>query len=89
MFRRFDDVIRYILPEQSLIIKLLKQRLSAFKTLPLAWQKLAEEASGLSYADISKVCEDAIKDAIIHDCEKVNYEELSKLLAERKTFLNK
>jgi len=89
LFRRFDDVIEFVLPDQPLIIKLLKNKLSASKTSRIDWKKLAEEASGLSYADISKVCEDAIKDAIIHDHEEIMPKDLLRLLEERKTFRNK
>jgi AAA+ superfamily predicted ATPase len=89
LFRRFDDVIEYSLPDQPLITKLLKRRLSAFKVTRIPWDKLSEEAAGLSYADIRKVCEDAIKDAIIYDRDKVTPTDLLKLIAERKKFLPK
>lgn len=87
LFRRFDDVIEFTLPDETLITKLLKNRLSVFKTSRIAWKKLAEEASGLCYADINKVCEDAIKDAIIHGRVHVITKDLSKLFAERKSYL--
>ena len=89
LFRRFDDVIEYSLPDQPLIAKLLKRRLSAFKITRIPWIDLSEEAFGLSYADISKVCEDAIKDAIIYDRDKVTPTDLLKLVTERKKFLPK
>lgn len=89
LFRRFDDVIEYALPDKSLIIKLLKNRLSVIKTSRIVWKKLAEEAFGLSYADLCKVCEDAIRDAIIYDREILIHNDLYRLLLERKAFLNK
>ena len=48
---------------------------------------LAEDAFGLSYADISKVCVDAIKDAIINDKDKVTAQNLSNLFAERRKYI--
>ncbi len=89
LFRRFDDVIEYTLPDQSLITKLLKNRLSVFKTSRIAWNQLASEASGLSFADIIKICEDGIKDTIIHNRNKVTKNDLLKLITERKKLLNK
>lgn len=89
LFRRFDDVIEYALPDKPLIIKLLKNRLSVIKTSRIVWKKLAEEAFGLSYADLNKVCEDAIRDAIIYDREILLHNDLSGLLIERKAYRNK
>ncbi len=89
LFRRFDDVIEFTLPDKSSIAKLLKNRLSIFKTARFAWNQLASEASGLSFADISKVCEDGIKDTIIHDRKRLTKKDLLKLITERKKLLNK
>ena len=89
LFRRFDDVVEFILPDQALIIELLENKLSAFKTSRINWKKLSGESLGLSYSEICKACEDAVKDAIICDQEKLATEDISKLLAERKRFLNK
>jgi len=89
LFRRFDDVVEYSLPDIPLIMKLLKNRLSTFKTSQMPWEKISEEAVGLSYADIGKACEDAIKNAIIDDFDQVTGSDLLKLIMERKKFLNK
>lgn len=89
LYRRFDDVVQYSLPDKPLINKLLKSRLSAFKISRIPWRKISDEAEGLSYADITKICEDAIKDAIIYDRDQVTANDLTKLVAERKKFLNK
>jgi SpoVK/Ycf46/Vps4 family AAA+-type ATPase len=83
LFRRFDDVIEYQLPEQSQIVSLLKNKLAVFKTSRIQWEKAAELATGLSYGDITKACEDAIKDSIIHDREKVTQADLSRAISER------
>jgi SpoVK/Ycf46/Vps4 family AAA+-type ATPase len=89
LFRRFDDVIEFALPTQPLILKLLKDKLSAFQSSHMAWKGLAQKASGLSYADITAVCGDAIKDVIINNFDKVTASNLSNLLAERKEFRKK
>jgi len=89
LFRRFDDVIEFSLPPQPLIEKLLKDKLSAFQDSQVDWNNLAKKASGLSYADISAVCGDALKDAIINDRDKVDSAHIMDLLAERKAVRNK
>jgi SpoVK/Ycf46/Vps4 family AAA+-type ATPase len=89
LYRRFDDVVEYSLPDKPLINKLLKNRLSAFKISQIPWKKISDEAEGLSHAEISKICEDAIKDAIIYDRDIVTANDLLKFIAERKKLLNK
>ena len=46
------------------------------------WKNLAEMAFGISCADICKICEDAIKDAIIYDREKITSKDIQKLIGE-------
>jgi len=89
LYRRFDDVVEYSLPDKKLIDRILRNRLSAFKISRLPFQKISVEAEGLSHAEISKICDDAIKDAIISDRDKVTANDLLELVAERKKFLNK
>jgi len=66
LFRRFDDVIEYDLPDKTRIVETLKAKLGAFRTQKIQWAKTAAMADGLNYADITRACEDAIKDALIH-----------------------
>ncbi|MGE3550845.1 MAG: AAA family ATPase [Geobacter sp.] len=84
VFRRFDDVIEYGLPKQDQIISLLKARLVNFKLRNPRWNSLAATAEGLSYADVARAAEEAIKDAIIHDQLGVSPADLEKTLEERK-----
>ncbi len=85
LFRRFDDVIEFDLPEIELIEKALRSRLANFKKKRISWSVLAKQAQGLSYADITRVCEDAIKDVIIHDREALTTKDVQNALQERKT----
>jgi SpoVK/Ycf46/Vps4 family AAA+-type ATPase len=84
LFRRFDDVIRYELPDQRHIIETLTVKLGGFKTQDVAWTKVALRARGLSYADVTRACEDAIKDALIHGRTYVTNAELMSAIQERK-----
>jgi len=84
LFRRFDDVIEYDLPDKARIIETLKTKLGAFQADKIQWAKVAVSAQGLNFADITRACEDAIKDAIIQDRVSVTQSEIIHAIADRK-----
>lgn len=86
LFRRFDDVIEYGLPNQDQIQAVLKSRLANFSKSIKGWSSLAKEAEGLSYAELTKAADDAIKGAIIHDQTVLAAKDVAKYLHERKAF---
>lgn len=86
LFRRFDDVIEYGLPNQEQIRAVLKNRLVNFSKSIKSWEELTTVASGLSYAELVRAADDAIKDAIIHDRVDVDARDVAKHLEERKAF---
>lgn len=71
LFRRFDDVIQYHLPGREEIISLFKRRLSPYVAKDFPWVELAENAAGLSSAEVTLVAEDAIKELLIHERERI------------------
>lgn len=85
LFRRFDDVVHYELPDRERIVETLKMKLGNFHVQKMNWSRLAMQAKGLSYADITRACEDAIKDALIHDRTFVTGEELIHSVVDRRT----
>lgn len=89
LFRRFDDIIRFELPDAERAKQLLKAKLSLFKPAKINWSVAAKVASGLSYADIARACEDAIKDAIIGGRDSVGQADLLNALKERRATLKK
>ncbi|RJE72692.1 AAA family ATPase [Reichenbachiella sp. MSK19-1] len=85
LFRRFDDIIRYPLPEIEEIKKVLKKNLSGFSlSKRISLDKIAKEATGLSYSDIVRACEEAIKEMIIMGESKVPVSSLMTSLEKRK-----
>ena len=66
LFRRFDDVLRYDLPDEAEIAKLLKSRLPRTMAKGISWSRLAATAAGLSHADISRAADEALKDVLIN-----------------------
>ena len=84
LFRRFDDVVEYGLPNRDQAIVLLKTKLLSFSPPTVDWKHLADQAGGLSYAEITRAVEEAIKDAIIHDRDILAEQELGRALGERR-----
>jgi len=84
LFRRFDDVIEYDLPDKIRIIETLKAKLGVFATRKMQWPKVAISARGLNFADITRACEDAIKDAIIHERTTITQAEIVHAIQDRK-----
>jgi SpoVK/Ycf46/Vps4 family AAA+-type ATPase len=85
LYRRFDDVIAFKLPDRLRILDTLKARLSPYHTDRVDWDRLAGAADGLSYAEITRACEDAAKDMVIHDRVALSEEALLHALQERKS----
>jgi hypothetical protein len=66
----------------------LKAKTAGIQTAaPLQWSKLGLRARGLSYADITRATEDALKHAIIEK-RPVKQSDISDALAERRGALN-
>lgn len=71
LFRRFDDVIRYVRPDSDQTTTLIRNRLRVFLGARPAWKKINDAAAGLSHAEIARACDDAAKDCILHERGKV------------------
>ncbi len=65
LFRRFDDILEYKLPDNKEIGAVLKAKFAGKKLGRIEWSRLAKRAAGLSYADITRAAEDAIKHSLI------------------------
>lgn len=85
LYRRFDDVIEYKLPEREFTIKALQSKLASVTKLKLNWEELANLAAGMSYADIARACEEAIKGMIIEDRKKLTQQDLMDTLSQRQS----
>ena len=84
LFRRFDDIIKYPLPEVKDIESLLEKYLAGFSlTRKNFIRKIANEALGLSYSDIVRSVEEAIKEMIILDKHRVSVSSLLKSVQKR------
>lgn len=84
LFRRFDDVVKYQLPHKKEIITLFKSRLTPYVAKKFSWSKLAEQAHGLSCAEVTLAAQDAIKDLLIHEHENISIEMVETAINDRR-----
>ena len=84
LFRRFSDVLHYEKPTLAEIISLIKNRTGTFAG-KYSLDSVAEYALGLSHAEITQACDDAIKEAILTDRKTVLKKTLIGMLADKKT----
>lgn len=84
LFRRFDDILHYELPDNKLVIETFKRYLSKKYIKDLSWTKIEKEAVNLSYAEIAKICNNALKRNIL-DNTPVDTRLIITLIQETKT----
>jgi SpoVK/Ycf46/Vps4 family AAA+-type ATPase len=84
LFRRFDDVIRYTLPDAKMARALVENRLARFDLASVDWHVALREARGLSHADITRACDDAAKASVLTDTKMVSTSSLNHALRRRR-----
>jgi SpoVK/Ycf46/Vps4 family AAA+-type ATPase len=89
LFRRFDDLIELGMPTLELAERTFRERLAGQNLTGVNPKKLAQAAKGLSFAEITRVCEEAIKDMLINDRESLTTGTILKIISERRLFLDR
>jgi len=84
LFRRFDDVIRYGRPDAKQTEQLIRNHLHVFLGKRPGWKSIRGAAAGLSHAEIARACDDAAKDCVLSDREKIDTGMLVAALKERR-----
>jgi len=84
LFRRFDDVIEYELPDALLAEEILRRKLAMFETADVNWPSVLPEVHGLSHADLARASEEAAKRAVLSGSRRISSEALLSALQERK-----
>lgn len=84
LFRRFDVLLHYQLPDAPDAKALMENRLSVFKTDQVDWTPVVAQALGLSHADIVRAAEDAAKQAVLNERTSIKTDELAGALKKRK-----
>jgi SpoVK/Ycf46/Vps4 family AAA+-type ATPase len=83
LYRRFDDLLHYGLPDDAQILEMFQARLAAFGKGVIDWTRVVDEARGRSYAEIVRACEDAAKTVVLGDRDVIETSDISSALAER------
>lgn len=83
VFRRFDMVIRYELPNRSQAAAVVRRRLGPIGK-GVRWPALARTAEGLSHADLVKAAEAAAKRALMRGDARVTIDDLDQALTARR-----
>jgi SpoVK/Ycf46/Vps4 family AAA+-type ATPase len=84
LFRRFDDVIEYQLPDATVARQIIANKLATFGGATLDWPQILKAADGLSQAELARASEEAAKNAILQGTTNVKTEGLLASLEERK-----
>lgn len=84
LFRRFDDVIEYQLPDPDVVKEILHRRLAMFQAGDVAWSQILPVATGLSHADLARASEEAAKQAVLGGSTRITTEALLSAIQERK-----
>lgn len=83
LFRRFDDVLDYMLPDEEQIGRIILAKLEGLASADIFDEKIYQYAAGASHADIVKACEEAVKYSLICD-EKITKELVMSNIQDRK-----
>ena len=84
LFRRFDDVIHYPLPETDQVVLMLKRATQGYSfSKKVDFKKMAEIAKGLNYSDIVKASEDTIKEMVLSGAQKLETVNLERSLSKK------
>lgn len=86
LLRRFDDVVEYHLPSTTQAISLIRSRLGSFAPKPFPSKTVGKLAEGLSYAELRRGADEAIKEALMRNWPQVGGDSLQNALAERRRF---
>jgi len=89
LYRRFDDLIELGLPDMELAQRTFQERLAGQKNTRLSFPKLAKAAEGLSFAEITRVCEESIKEVLLHDRKSMTTADVLGVISERRLFLDR
>ena len=76
-------MLEYSLPDDALAEQMLRSRLALLNTKRVDWAQVVSVARGASYAEIVRVCEDAVKDAVLNDRAEVTTQDILDALAAR------
>jgi SpoVK/Ycf46/Vps4 family AAA+-type ATPase len=84
LFRRFDDVLTYALPDERTAIKIMQSRLVEFDHKAVDWERVSRDVPDLSQGELVRASDEAAKHAILEGSNRITTEDLLVALHERK-----
>jgi SpoVK/Ycf46/Vps4 family AAA+-type ATPase len=90
LFRRFDDLLDYRLPDKALLEAVISRRFAqAPGKVRISTQKAAAVAQGLSFAEVTRACDEAIKSLLLAGRAELKTADLLQALEDRRAFLQR
>ncbi|OCW30135.1 ATP-binding protein [Pseudomonas aylmerensis] len=83
LFRRFDDILEYELPDSEGIKAVLSSFLCPYLPKRFSWGKIVDAAVGLSQAELSRAASEVIKEMILGDVKQIAVDVIIRALKER------
>lgn len=83
LFRRFDTVMDFTLPDDASVESVIRNTLSSFQISNLSWPRIVPAARGLSHAEISTAAENAAKRTVLSGRNRVRTDDVVTALEER------
>lgn len=83
LYRRFDTVMDFALPDDSSVQAVIRNRLALFHTGNLSWPRVVAAARGLSHAEIATAAENAAKRTVLAGRTRVLTDDIVSALGER------
>jgi SpoVK/Ycf46/Vps4 family AAA+-type ATPase len=83
LFRRFDTVMSFTLPDEKTTQVVIENRLALFSTSNLSWKRVISAAQGLSHAEIATAAENAAKRTVLAGRVRIRTDDLVAALTER------
>jgi SpoVK/Ycf46/Vps4 family AAA+-type ATPase len=83
LYRRFDTVMDFALPDDESVQAVIKNRLVSFHTSNLSWPRIIGAARGLSHAEVATAAENAAKRTVLAERTRILTDDLVTALNER------
>jgi len=88
LFRRFDDILNYALPSKTERRIIIENVLTSFghDAPQLDWEQVLMKSEGLSQAELTRVCEDTLKEAVLNNSSEIQTDSFIQHLEEKQAF---
>jgi SpoVK/Ycf46/Vps4 family AAA+-type ATPase len=83
LFRRFDTIVDFPLPDAAVTKEVIKNRLANFRINNLSWNRILDAALGLNQAEIANAAAHAAKRTVLSGRSQILTDDLVAALRER------